>query len=172
MLTWFKQGTSHSWSCKASSTLLFVAGDRRPLFRSIYVFCLPTQPGHDGVSTHQVMTWKFWIICKWCFHRLDFAQPGHVLQVAAAVAKLKAVPLKQVFNWIVRFLLGTAFASLDVRYIIPLLQVLLANLRNISEIYGVPTSRQDWNYIWEVKYMMRPPLDMPELFLKRDYSPQ
>ena len=172
MLTWFKQGTSHSWSCKASSTLPFVAGDRRPLFRSIYVFCLPTQPGHDGVSTHQVMTWKFWIICKWCFHRLDFAQPGHVLQVAAAVAKLKAVPLKQVFNWIVRFLLGTAFASLDVHYNIPLLQVLLANLQNISEIYGVPTSRQDWNYIWEVKYMMRPSPDMPELFLKRDYSPQ
>ena len=30
------------------------------------------------------------------FHRLDFAHPGHVLQVAAAVAHLKAVPLKQV----------------------------------------------------------------------------
>ena len=64
------------------------------------------------------------------------------------------------------------FLPLDVHYIIFLLQVLLANLQNISEIYGVPTSRQDWNYIWEVKYMMRPPLDMPELFLKRDYSPQ
>ena len=30
------------------------------------------------------------------FHRVDFAQPGHVLQVAAAVAYLKGVPLKQV----------------------------------------------------------------------------
>jgi len=49
-------------------------------------------------------------------NKVDFAQPGHVLQVAAAVAYLKGVPLKQ---------------------------VLLANLRNISEIYGVPTSGQD-----------------------------
>lgn len=32
------------------------------------------------------------------FHSIDFAQPGHVLQVAAAVANLKAVPLKQVIN--------------------------------------------------------------------------
>ena len=28
--------------------------------------------------------------------RIDFAQPGHVLQVGAAVAKLKGVPLKKV----------------------------------------------------------------------------
>ena len=30
--------------------------------------------------------------------RIDFAQPSHVLQVAAAVAKLKGVTLQQVYN--------------------------------------------------------------------------
>ena len=30
--------------------------------------------------------------------RIDFAQPSHVLQVAAAVAKLKGVTLQQVHN--------------------------------------------------------------------------
>ena len=30
------------------------------------------------------------------YHRIDFAQPGHVLQVAAAVAFLKGVQLKKV----------------------------------------------------------------------------
>ena len=34
--------------------------------------------------------------CTIHFRRVDFAQPGHVLQVAAAVAHLKGVPLKQV----------------------------------------------------------------------------
>lgn len=42
--------------------------------------------------------------------KIEFAQPSHVLQVAAAVAKLKGITIKQ---------------------------VLLANLRNVSEIYKV-----------------------------------
>jgi TatD DNase family protein len=43
----------------------------------------------------------------------DFSQPGHVLQAAATVAKIKGRPLEQ---------------------------VLRANLRNVTEIYGIKTS--------------------------------
>ena len=35
-----------------------------------------------------------------CFSdRIDFAQPSHVLQVAAAVARLKGATIKQVQAW-------------------------------------------------------------------------
>ena len=62
---------------------------------------LSTQTDYDGESSQQVSgsVISFFPIAKMLyFHRVDFAQPGHVLQVAAAVARLKDVPLKQVVN--------------------------------------------------------------------------
>ena len=66
-----------------------------------------------------------------------------MLQVAAAVAHLKTVPLKQVVSCFTLIAFVEIFALEGVHYIFFLMQVLLANLRNISEIYGVPTSGYD-----------------------------
>lgn len=94
LLTRTKQGTSHPRGCKESPPFSSVAGDRRPLLFTMCISYLSTQTDYDGESSQQVS--GFTSVPMYKFHRVDFAQPGHVLQVAAAVAYLKGVPLKQV----------------------------------------------------------------------------
>ena len=86
----------------------------RLLGESPFLVCCWRPMPHTLLHVHLIPlypTWLWWRIqsrskwiCHICFpiaivhyiHRVDFAQPGHVLQVAAAVAHLKGVPLKQV----------------------------------------------------------------------------
>ena len=74
---------------------------------------------------------------------MSFSQPGHVLQVAATVALLKGRPLEQVMLQTPshsKHSIGPVPNTPSVKLPLPTgVQVLRANLRNVTEIYGIIT---------------------------------